>query len=101
MGRVRLVWSIEAKADLQRHLAYIARDSPKDAKAYIRKLRACAGQLRHIPEMGAVLEDAEDPEVREIYHGNFRIIYRYTGKRVIIMTVRRGAQNLIPNELTD
>jgi plasmid stabilization system protein ParE len=101
MGRVRLSWSLEAKADLKRYRAHVAQHLPKDAKAFFRGLRAYVGQLRGMPEMGAVLDDAEDPEVHEIYYGNFRIIYRYTGKRVIIMTVRRGAQNLDFNELTD
>lgn len=41
-----------------------------------------------------MVEDFNDPEIREIVFGNFRIIYRYQRKVVEILTVRHGARLL-------
>jgi plasmid stabilization system protein ParE len=35
-----------------------------------------------------------DPQIREIQYGNYRIIYRYDGARILIITVIHGSMHL-------
>lgn len=52
-----------------------------------------------MPESGAIVTDLDDPEIREIYFGNYRIIYHYAGKHVTVLTVFHGARLLDVDEL--
>ena len=47
---------------------------------------------RTVPEIGR-------PEVREIIHGAFRVIYRIGSDGVLVLTVRRASRLLDPSEL--
>jgi plasmid stabilization system protein ParE len=46
-----------------------------------------------------VVPEIRRPEIREIIHGAFRIIYRIEDDQVLILTVRRGRRLLDPSEI--
>jgi plasmid stabilization system protein ParE len=93
MGRVKFGWTVRAKEDLRQLRRYIIRESgsPKTATAFIREIKLAAGQLRRMPQMGAPVPELDDPEILEIYHDSYRIIYRYRENRVAILAVFHGA----------
>ncbi len=66
---------------------------PKAAKSYVRQLRKSVNILRDFPEIGAVVEEFDDPTIREIEFDVYRIVYRYVEK-VSILIVHPGAQPL-------
>jgi plasmid stabilization system protein ParE len=71
---VKLVWSLQAKADLQAIHDHIATYNPKAARAVIGRIRTAAQQLQTFPELGTPLRDQP---VYRLIEGRFgyRIIY--------------------------
>jgi len=57
-------------------------------------------KLRKFPELGGVIEDIGLP-YRELIYENFRIIYRFDGHFVRILTVMRGARLLDPKGIPE
>jgi toxin ParE1/3/4 len=53
-----------------------------------------------LPESGWVVEKLDDPQVREIVYGNYRIIYRHRNRLVEILTVCHGAR-LLPKDFPE
>src|SRR5262245_34381909 len=94
MAKAKLLWSEQARQDLLDIRRYISRDNPRAASAFVNRLRRAAGRLRDFPEAGAVLAELDDPEVREIVHDGYRVVYRYAPKTVRILTVVHGARRL-------
>jgi plasmid stabilization system protein ParE len=39
-----------------------------------------------------MVEELNDPEIREIVYGNYRVVYHYNGKRVVVLSVMHAAR---------
>jgi plasmid stabilization system protein ParE len=64
---------------------------------FVKRLRKYASdRLRDFPESGAVVEEYNDPSVRDIYFKDQRIIFRYDGVTVTILNVVHGSHVLRP-----
>ena len=87
-------YTATARADLNAIRAYIARDSPENAKRFIARMRAAIARLKTLPESGGVVEDWERPGFRQLIVGNYRVIYRVAGDEVEIRTVFHAARML-------
>ena len=98
---LRVVWTAQAREDLHAIKAFIARDAPATATAFIRGIRLSVGQLRGFPESGGVVPEVADPRIRELIHGNYRVVYRVTDERVEILTVFHSARMLDRSDLSD
>jgi toxin ParE1/3/4 len=91
---MKLVWSAQAQSDLREIRKFIARDAPDTATAYIRRLRSSVNRLRSFPGSGVVVTEAAHPSIREVYFGQYRIIYEVTSTRIEILTVFHSARLL-------
>ena len=60
--------------DLERIVRFITRDSPQRAKRFGYALIDAALAIGPYPEMGRVVPEHDDPDVREMIHGSYRII---------------------------
>ncbi len=89
-----IVWSVQSQDDLREIRRFIARDAPDTATAYIRRLRKSVNRLGSFPEAGVVVTEAANPRMREIYFGQYRIIYELTSSRIEILTVYHSARLL-------
>jgi plasmid stabilization system protein ParE len=87
-------WSIAARDDLRSIALYIAADSPVAARRFVARLRRAAQSLSRFPERGRPLPEAHDPELREIFVGSYRIMYRVRGGAVGIVGVAHGARDV-------
>jgi plasmid stabilization system protein ParE len=58
-------------------------------------------RLRRFPEIGGRVPEFEELGLREIVHGNYRVIYRYEGNAVLILTVHHGAKPLTQSSLRE
>ena len=94
MPRIYLNWTPTAQSDLREIKAHIAQTAPKNARKYVQKLRAGARRLKLFPESGWVVEEFQNPEIREIVVGSHRIIYRFRHNVVRIITVFLGSRIL-------
>ena len=83
----RVLWTRQAREDLCEIKRFIARQAPRTALAFIRKVKASVERLRDFPESGHVVAELGDPLVREVIRGNYRLICRVDQTRVVVLTV--------------
>ena len=91
---MRIKWTKPAVDDLQALRNYIARDSEYYAAAFIEKILNAVDRLGDFSEMGRVVPEANDENIREIIFQNFRIIYRTIPHAVQILAIIRGSRDL-------
>ncbi|MGA3308311.1 MAG: type II toxin-antitoxin system RelE/ParE family toxin [Xanthobacteraceae bacterium] len=72
----RVVISPLAKRDLTAIGDYIARDNPRAAREFIRKMRSRCFLLRTAPWMGRTRDDFGE-DIRSLTYGSYLIFYRY------------------------
>jgi plasmid stabilization system protein ParE len=97
MARIR--WSESAAADLDGILEYISRDAPLAAKRFAQRVFARIGLLKRHPLSGAFIAEDTTQTYREVLQGNYRIIYRYDGRVVTIVTLMHAARLLDADDL--
>ena len=61
--------------DLEEIVRYIALDNPARAKTFGYALIDKALSLEAFPEMGRMTPEFDNPDIREIIHGSYRIIH--------------------------
>ena len=71
-----IFWTRQAREDLRAIRAYIARDARATASAYVRRLRQSVGRLGEFPFSDEVVSEIGQEEMREIFQGNYRLVYR-------------------------
>jgi toxin ParE1/3/4 len=57
-------------------------------------LRKAVQRLRQFPEAGSMVTEFGNPNVREIYQGAYRIIYRVKSDKIDIVAVYHSARLL-------
>ncbi len=91
----RLVWAVAAQRDLKLIREYIAKDSKVNARRFVQRIKQSATSLIRFPESGSLLPEEGFPSLREIFVGNYRVIYHFDGSRTItIVRVIHGARLL-------
>jgi addiction module RelE/StbE family toxin len=92
---MKLEWSAPAVDDLRNLHAYISRDSPHYAAAFIERLLDAAEQLVDFPESGRQVPEMPLEGVRELIVQGYRIIYQIEADaRVVVLTVVHGRRDL-------
>jgi len=96
-------WTENALDDLEAILMYIARDSSYYARIFSDKVFKVAENLSQFPNMGRVVPDIGDEEIREILYGSYRIIYRIKKEKDVIeiLTIHHGAMLLELNDFLE
>lgn len=70
---VKINWTPQSKNDLISIAEFIAQDSAKFAKIQIKRIRERVVQLASFPYSGREVPELENPRIRELVLGNFRI----------------------------
>jgi plasmid stabilization system protein ParE len=89
-----VVWSPEARADLRQIEAYIASRSPLNARRAIEKVREAADKLRDFPYSARMIPEFQDPERRETFVYEYRLMYRVEQRHICILRVIHGRRLL-------
>jgi toxin ParE1/3/4 len=89
----RVVWAPQAIQDVEAIRAYVARDSAYYADLVVERLVAAVERLRDHPRSGRVVPELGEESIREVVHGNYRIVYRLRHDAVEIATVFHGARS--------
>jgi addiction module RelE/StbE family toxin len=87
----RITWSPQAIEDVEAIRAYVARDSPHYADLVVERIVAAVARLENHPLSGRVVPEIGDEALREVIHGNYRIVYRVRHDVAEIVTVFHGA----------
>ncbi len=94
----RVVWSPLALRRAREAADFIARDDPAAAVRWARGLFASVKTLSAHPRRGRVVPELLREEIRELIYGNYRLIYRVSGRRIEVLTVRHGRRRFDPEE---
>ncbi|MCB9235796.1 MAG: type II toxin-antitoxin system RelE/ParE family toxin [Bacteroidia bacterium] len=90
---VEINWTPHALEELEAIAAYIERDSPKYASAFVQKMFDEVQRLYNFPKLGRLIPEVANEELREIISGNYRIMYRIaTERRIDVLTIHHGAR---------
>ena len=98
---MKVVWSRQALLRLDEIWAYIAADNPDAAERWIARLIARAEAAAVIPLAGRVVPELDRSEIREVIERTYRIVYRFDGLQLIVLTVFEGHRLLRPEELDE
>lgn len=96
----RVTWTTPAWQDLEKAADYIATDSQHYAAALVREARDAARSLRLFANRGRIVPEVVKPEIRELFVGRYRLIYRVNPNTVEILAFIHGARDLrrlLPN----
>ncbi len=84
----KIVIAPSAQADLEDIVRYLARHNPTAAEQMGNALIARAESLADFPELGRVVPEFRRPELRELIHRSYRVIYRFKPERGCVEIVR-------------
>ena len=90
----KVVWTLRSREDLRAISIFIARDNPAAALQLGDVIFQRMDSLRSFPELGRVVPERGEPNIREIVVGNYRVVYRFRReqKKVEILRVWHGAR---------
>jgi toxin ParE1/3/4 len=94
---VRVRWTQRAAQDLQDIGDFIARDQPAAARRWVARLRDRARKATSAPKAGRKVPELDREDVREVFLGSYRIIYRIYPDFMDILMVFEG-HRLLPME---
>lgn len=94
-GKLRITFAASAFADLEQVRAWYADQQVADVgERLLGEIIAAVERLADFPESGRVVPEFDLPQLREIIHPPFRIVYRLDPERVRIVRVWRGERLL-------
>lgn len=84
----QIIWSEQARDDLQSIVLFIARDNPSTAELFGYALMSKVDVLAEFPQFGRAVPEANDETIRELIFRPYRIIYKVLAKRQIVGIAR-------------
>lgn len=90
----RIIWSPIAERDINDIYTYIAHDSKKHAITFIYRLSTVINNLKDNPEIGRLIPKYKNMFLREKIWGKYRIIYKMSAEKIVIITIIHGARRL-------
>ncbi len=91
---MKIIWSPLSIERIEKFSIHIAYDKPSAANEWIDNIFTKVDLLKNHPKMGRIVPELNIKTIREIIHGNYRIIYKYDSKSINILTVRNVKQLL-------
>jgi toxin ParE1/3/4 len=85
--KLKLVWTNEAVNRLSEIDEYISRDSERRARKFISELINSTSSIPQYPQKGRIVPEFGIPDIRELIHRNYRIVYRIKNDQIQILTV--------------
>lgn len=95
---MKVVWSPLAIDRAGEIAEYIAQDNSIAAENWIDTVFAKVEQLQSFPESGRTVPEINNPKIKELLYGNYRIICRIE-KLISILTIRHVKQILPIDEI--
>ena len=94
-----VIWTEPAKADLHHIYNFIAEDSKQYARNVAKKLVEKTEALDQIPNIGKVVPEIKDENVRELHLYSYRIIYEIKEQNIEVLAVIHKRRNFKSSEL--
>jgi toxin ParE1/3/4 len=94
---VNVIWRDEATRNLEQLYTFTAMYSEVAAQKLINRLVARADTLGDFPDLGRMVPEFEDPDLRELIESPYRIIDRTLRSEVEILAVFHSARGGFPD----
>jgi len=96
----RVIIEPQAESDIAEAFRWIARDSPLNAARWQNSIEAVIDSLETFPERAAIAaeSDAFNCAIRQLLHGNYRILFTIKEQAVYVLHVRHGARQHLARE---
>ncbi|PKM10180.1 MAG: type II toxin-antitoxin system RelE/ParE family toxin [Gammaproteobacteria bacterium HGW-Gammaproteobacteria-3] len=91
---MKLRWSERSVNDLIAIQKYIAQSNPKMAKKWVAKIRQRALSAAETALVGRIVPEFNQKDLREVFLGAYRIVYRVHDDSILVLTVFEGHQLL-------
>ena len=90
----QIKWTNKSLKDLKSINDFISLDSKFYAARFINRLIQRVEQLVLFPESGRIVPEKNNPEVRELIEGNYRIFYREKNNNITILRIHNSAKRI-------
>jgi addiction module RelE/StbE family toxin len=87
MTSVQIEWTRRARRDVLEIGDFIARDKPRAAAVWVRRLIEAAERIALFPSSGRVVPEVDRSDIREVVIEHYRIVYLVDSPRIVILTV--------------
>ena len=88
-----VVWTYAARADLLEALEYLVEKSPDASAAFLADVEKLAASLAQFPHRGAVVEELEFENLRQVFVGRYRLVYRVEKGGVAVLRLIHGRRD--------
>jgi addiction module RelE/StbE family toxin len=89
-----VIWTPAAKFHLKEVKHYIALDSRMYAQRIVKNIVARSKELKKFPQIGRVVPEFGEPDVREIFVYSYRLIYRIVAPdQIEVVALTHGKRN--------
>lgn len=92
MSEKKVFLTRQAALDIQEITEYIARDSIENALRFADELLEVCRSIPDFPERGRVVPEVGHPQIREIIHKNYRLVYTVRKGKIFILQVFNAAR---------
>ena len=96
---MKIIWSPIAASRLESVFEYINEENETAAYKMVNRILKKVESLSKYSLRGRMVPEASREEIREVFVGEYRIIYRIETKRLIILTIRNFRQQLPDKDL--
>ena len=96
---MKIIWSPLAGERLAKIYEFISQDNISAAQKMVDRIIKKVDTLSKNPERGRKVPEANRKEIREIFEGEYRIIYRTESKKVSILSIKNFKQILPKKDL--
>jgi plasmid stabilization system protein ParE len=94
-------WTKPARSDLKQVHDYIAQDSTFYAKKVVDEVVAKSELLSEFPQLGRVVPEIDDPNIREVFVYSYRLIYEIQKGDVTILGLIHGKRDFSSGNLVN
>ena len=72
----RIRWTVDGISSLEEIITYIADNSPFYGGNFAGRVTTLIDNLKQFPEIGRIVPEYDDTEIRELIYQNYRIVYK-------------------------
>lgn len=94
---MKIFWSPLAVERLEDIFEYLSKDNRAAAQKLVERIIKKIDSLSKFPERGRKVPEINREDIREVFEGEYRLIYRISSKKVFVLTIRNFKQ-LLPDK---
>ena len=94
--RYTLRWSAQAERNADDVAGYVAKRDPIAASKWLERLIEHVENTATIPLAGRIVPELKREDLRETFLDKYRVVYRVTNDKVVLVTVFNGQQHAWP-----